>query len=260
MERVVASSGFERRWVEIVERRKERDLYEKHAITGLIFLMTTAFAIAQPSPPASASSSHTASGKATDVTMQTGAAESVLSVTLDNSKNVFVIPVSKLVSLDLFRDLKGREQMLGGLLLLQPVQQKIKAKAVVIEYTLSSKDGTNLITGLQLEGASAHAGRRFSGQVRLYNGTSEPIKSLTVRGFPAELSKADINPDSKVVLLLGESAQIPSMITVIWQSTRGDQRRQDVDLSARQQAKEDGGIIALSLKPQGGWVLEKDVF
>jgi hypothetical protein len=81
-----------------------------------------------------------------------------------------------------------------------------------------------------------------------------------VRGFPAELSKADINPDSKVVLLLGESAQIPSTITVIWQSTRGDQRRQDVDLSARQQAKEDGGIIALSLKPQGGWVLEKDVF
>lgn len=234
---------------------------KKRAISiGLIFAVTAAFASAQSSVPTSANSSRMASGKATDVTMQTGGAESILSVTLDNSKSAFVIPVSKLVALDLFRDLKGREQMLGGLLLLQPVQQKIKDKAVVIEYSRSDKDGTNLITGLRLEGASAPVGRRFSGQVRLYNGTSEPIKSLTVRGFPAELSKADINPDSTVILLLGESAQIPSMITVIWQSTRGDQRRQDVDLSARQQAKEDGGIIALSLKPQGGWVLEKDVF
>jgi hypothetical protein len=43
------------------------------------------------------------------------------------------------------------------------------------------------------------------------------------------------------------------------ESGRDDQKKEDVDLSIRQEAKENGGISALSLTPQGGRVLEKDV-
>jgi hypothetical protein len=74
------------------------------------------------------------------------------------------------------------------------------------------------------------------------------------------LTETDINPNSTVILFLHGTEEIPSTITISWESTTGERKTQDIDLSVRQQVKEDGGIIALLLTKQGMWTLEKGGF
>jgi hypothetical protein len=196
---------------------------------------------------------NSASGIVSGVTVEPD--KRILSVTLDNDKRDFVIPVDKFVELDSFKDLKGRETMMGGLLLLTPVHQKLDGKNVTIKYIPLKNQ--YLITALRVEGLTPSAGRRFSGQVKLYNGMSEPVRKLTIQGFAAEFNETDINPNSTVLVLLRDTVEVPRTIRIIWESTTG-QKTQEIDLSVLQQTQKDGGTLSFSLTPQGVWTLEKD--
>jgi peptidoglycan hydrolase-like protein with peptidoglycan-binding domain len=184
--------------------------------------------------------------------------EGTLSVVIENNESHFAIPLDKFVELDSFKDLRGRETMMGGLLLLTPVNERIKGKNVTIEYI--PWNGQYLITALRVEGLAplAVAGRKFSGQVKLYNGMSEPVRNVTIQGLGAGFEGKDINPASGIVVF-GEAVEIPPTIKIVWESTIG-QKSQDIDLSVLQQTKEDYGTISLSLTPQGVWALEKKGF
>jgi len=213
-------------------------------------------------------------GKVKNVTMQTSQVEinmftatitenrdksvSLVNIELvDNPDETFKIPVNDIVELPPFQDLKGRHQMLGGLLILSPLQSKLVDKDVKLSCLKAAGDAkkmTYLVRKIEIAGFTSDSEPRFNGQVAFKNESDVAVWVDGVAGFDEEVTCGQVRPGGTQIVFKNP-AKIPDQVTITWREENHDPQKSVVDFGGIRKAGK-SGTISLHFTKDRAWRVE----
>jgi len=213
-------------------------------------------------------------GKVKAVTMETSQVEINMftativenpnkSVSLVNIKLVgkpdetFKIPVNDIVELPPFQDLKGRHQMLGGLLILSPLQNKLGSKDVKLSCIKAEGDAkqlTYLVRDIEIAGFTPDSHPRFNGQVAFKNESDVVVWVEGVDGFDEEITCGQVRP-SGTQIVFKDPAKIPAEVTITWRKENEEAQKSVVDFGGIQKTGK-SGTISLHFTKNHTWTVK----
>jgi hypothetical protein len=191
------------------------------------------------------------------ITENANASVSLVNIQIAERPNeTFKIPVDDIVELPPFQDLKGRHKMLGGLLILNPLQSKLIGKDVVLSCFKTkgdSKDLTYLIRRVEVAGFTSDGEPRFNGQIAFSNDSDATIAINGIAGFTEEVSSGPIKAGGTQIVF-NNPANIPAKVTITWTDTEGS-RKAIVDLDGVRKVGK-SGTIAFILGKDHSWKVD----
>ncbi len=144
---------------------------------------------------------------------------SMVDIQLTGKTEDIEVPVADIVRFPGFQDLKGREQMMGGLLLLTPLHEKLDGKDVQLTCVkLAGAKGKSvyIVRKIDVAGLKQSASPRFNGQIALLNEASSPISVDRITGFEKEVGGLGALGVGGMQMMLTAPSEIPDEVTIEW--------------------------------------------
>lgn len=143
---------------------------------------------------------------------------SMVDISLTGKTDDIEVPVADIVRFPGFQDLKGREQVMGGLLLLTPLHQKLDDKDVqltCVKLTGVNGNSVYIVRKIAIAGLAQSSDARFNGQIALLNESDFAISVDRVTGFEKEVLAGPLGVGA-MTMTLTDPAEIPDQVTVEW--------------------------------------------
>lgn len=198
------------------------------------------------------------SGLADDViALKQDSGRNYLDIILRERPNIsFLMPVEDVVNFPGFDDLKGRDQILGGLLLMRVLQERLVGKSVVLSYDRPSNIETGMIfiKRIELKDYKADLTCKYNGLLIFTNTSLTDIFLDTVYGIKNNIKNEKISA-GKSFISINEPARLPLNMTIIWHEDGGQTFKSFFDFS---RIKIPGGIgtLLFSYSSEDSWVSE----
>jgi hypothetical protein len=176
---------------------------------------------------------------------------------VDKPEDTFKIPVNDIVELPPFQDLKGRHQMLGGLLILSPLQTKLVDKDVTLSCLKAAGDAkrsTYLVQKIEIAGFKQDSEPKFNGQVAFKNESDVAVWVDAVAGFEEDVKCDQVRPGGTQILFK-TPAKIPSKVTLTWRVQEGKSQTTAVDFDGIRKAGK-SGTISFHFTKERSWTVE----
>ncbi|MEI8290511.1 MAG: hypothetical protein WCH99_13655 [Verrucomicrobiota bacterium] len=176
---------------------------------------------------------------------------------MGKTEETFKIPVNDIVELVPFQDLKGRHQMMGGLLILSPLQEKLVDKDVTlscVKTTGDTKQMTYLVRKVEIAGFTPDSEPKFNGQVAFKNESDVAVWVDSVAGFEGDVKCDQVRPGGTQIVFKSP-AKIPSKVTLTWRVQEGKPQTTAVDFDGIRKAGK-SGTISFHFTKERSWTVE----